>query len=136
MFYKQDSQALVEFALILPFFIFILFGIIYMGFILSDYLALNNMARSSAREASLTDSANYDHIRNTYYKQYAGNLNTNLLQLQSGDFTLSDDKQGNVVSHVHATMNIDDSNIGSAIYRIVTPDKVPEVNIYYRMYKE
>ena len=48
---KQRGQMLVEFALLLPLFLLLLFGIMYCGFMYGDYLTLNNMARSAAREA-------------------------------------------------------------------------------------
>ena len=48
---NQRGQDLVEFALLLPFFFIIFFGIKYCGFAFGDYITLNNEARSAAREA-------------------------------------------------------------------------------------
>ena len=50
----QKGQDLVEFALILPVFMVILCGIIYVGFFFGDYMTLSNIARSAAREAAVT----------------------------------------------------------------------------------
>lgn len=57
---KQRGQMLVEFALLLPLFLLLLFGIMYCGFMYGDYLTLNNMARSAAREAVITIPASGD----------------------------------------------------------------------------
>ena len=66
----QKGQSVVEFALILPFFIFFLFGIIYFGMGFADYVALNDIARGSARAASIsTDKAPYESIKDEYKKQ-------------------------------------------------------------------
>lgn len=48
---KQRGQDIVEFALLMPLFFIIFFGIMYCGFLFGDYLTLSSMARSAAREA-------------------------------------------------------------------------------------
>lgn len=63
---RQKGQAVVEFAIVLPFFLMLLFGVMYSGLLYTDYLTLTNVARSSAREASIQGSASYGDIR-TYY---------------------------------------------------------------------
>lgn len=50
---RQRGQAVVEFALVLPFFLMLLFGILLSGLLFADYMTLSNVARSSAREAAL-----------------------------------------------------------------------------------
>lgn len=57
---KERGQMLVEFALLLPLFLVLLFGIMYCGFMYGDYLTLSNMARSAAREAVITIPASGD----------------------------------------------------------------------------
>ncbi|WP_423776484.1 TadE/TadG family type IV pilus assembly protein, partial [Allisonella histaminiformans] len=42
---KQRGQTLVEFALLLPLFVLFLFGTMYVGFLFSDYMSYDNMAR-------------------------------------------------------------------------------------------
>ena len=54
---KQNGQAIVEFALVLPLFFLFFWGMIYMGLLYSDYLTLSNWARESARYASLEGAA-------------------------------------------------------------------------------
>lgn len=53
---KQRGQAVVEFALVLPFFMLLLFGLLTAGFLFADYMTLSNVARSSAREAAIGES--------------------------------------------------------------------------------
>lgn len=55
---KQKGQVIVEFALLLPLFIVLLFGIIYCGMLFYDYISLSNIARSAAREAAIVPSFN------------------------------------------------------------------------------
>ena len=50
---RQRGQSMVEFAIVIPFFLVFIMGIAYFGAAISDYIALNNMARSCAREASI-----------------------------------------------------------------------------------
>ena len=51
---KQRGQTLVEFALLLPLFVLFLLGTMYVGFLFSDYMSYDNMARMAAREAAIT----------------------------------------------------------------------------------
>ncbi len=51
---KHKGQVIVEFALILPLFLLMMFGIIYSGLLFHDYSTLGNIARASAREAAIT----------------------------------------------------------------------------------
>lgn len=50
----QKGQSIIEFALILPLFLLLVMGIFFFGAVMADYLALNSIARSSAREAAIT----------------------------------------------------------------------------------
>ena len=56
----KKAQAMVEFAVIIPLFIMLIMGIMYSGMIFADYMSFNNIARSSAHEASLSE--HYDDI--------------------------------------------------------------------------
>ncbi|MDW7660400.1 MAG: pilus assembly protein [Bacillota bacterium] len=53
LFKKDDGQAMVELALILPVLLLIIMGIIEFGFMFNNYLTLNNISREAARYASL-----------------------------------------------------------------------------------
>jgi len=50
---QESGQALVEFALVLPFFILLFFGLIEMSIIGYSYISVNNAARTGVRVASL-----------------------------------------------------------------------------------
>ncbi len=63
---RQKGQAVVEFAIVLPFFLMLVFGIFYSGFLFADYMTLSNVARSSAREAALLGANKYDEIKSSY----------------------------------------------------------------------
>ena len=62
----HKGQSVVEFALVLPLFLFIMFGVIYTGMMFHDYTTLSNIARSSAREAAVSATHDYTEIANYY----------------------------------------------------------------------
>lgn len=68
---KEDGQAMVEFALILPVFLLILCGIIDFGWLFYNQLSLNNACREGARYAVVHTAEDGDtisiinHIENT-----------------------------------------------------------------------
>lgn len=68
---KEDGQAMVEFALILPVFLLILCGIIDFGWLFYNQLSLNNACREGARYAVVNTAEDGDtlsiinHIENT-----------------------------------------------------------------------
>lgn len=49
---KQNGQGIVEFAVVLPFFMLVVMGIFYFSMAFADFLAMNNIARGAAGEAS------------------------------------------------------------------------------------
>lgn len=69
-FRREDGQAMVEFALILPIFLLILCGIIDFGWLFYNQLSLNNACREGARYAVVHTAENADtrsiinHIEN------------------------------------------------------------------------
>ena len=69
-FKREDGQAMVEFALILPIFLLILCGIIDFGWLFYNQLSLNNACREGARYAVVHTDENADtqsiinHIEN------------------------------------------------------------------------
>lgn len=68
---REDGQAMVEFALILPIFLLILCGIIDFGWLFYNQLSLNNACREGARYAVVNTAedastqAIINHIENT-----------------------------------------------------------------------
>lgn len=61
---KQKGQSIIEFALVLPLFLLLVFGLFYIGMFFADYLTLSSIARSSAREAAVIQDIN--EIQNNY----------------------------------------------------------------------
>jgi len=53
------GQSVVEFAIVLPFLMLLLMGIIFFSMVFVDYLWLSDVARSAAREASLVSTETY-----------------------------------------------------------------------------
>ncbi len=70
----QRGQAIVEFAVVLPLFLLLVFAILFVGMVMADYLTLNSIARSSAREAAMINQEEYKQykytkIRSKYEKE-------------------------------------------------------------------
>ncbi len=76
---REDGQAMVEFALILPIFLLILCGIIDFGWLFYNQLSLNNACREGARYAvvNTAEDANtqaiINHIENATTTIFANN---------------------------------------------------------------
>lgn len=67
---RQKGQAAVELALIAPLFFAICFGMIYGGMVFADYLSLNNAARETAREISLTpEQSKRDELKEDFERK-------------------------------------------------------------------
>ncbi|MBQ7480184.1 MAG: pilus assembly protein [Selenomonadaceae bacterium] len=98
---QQKGQAIVEFAFVLPFFLFLVFGIIYFGFLFKDYMTLSNVARSSAREAAL--GTDYDTVKD-YYKDST--------QLSTGVYTWSGEGDSFTIEKI---TNGEDGNVSGSV---------------------
>lgn len=60
------GQTIVEFALVLPLFLLIVFGTAYFGMAFADYSTLNNLSRDIAREAAYSSDGDYTEITDRY----------------------------------------------------------------------
>lgn len=134
----QRGQAMVEFAFILPLFIFLLFGIIYFGMAFSDYIALNNVARSSAREASIsTEREPYPNIKKEYGQK---DLPTDLYELTKFDIkdisSPSNNKEKNVQVIIEAKLSSKEDSLVQIFRNILGNDSLFDIHIQYTMYKE
>ena len=132
---KQKGQALVEFALIVPFFLLLVFGIIYSGMLFYDYSTLSNVARSAAREKAITETASNDEIIGHYFKDghFVYGLVTglyspasNALQIE-GPKTDTEHKDDIVVT---VTMKLTES---SYLMRLILPE---QYSVVYHMKKD
>lgn len=134
---RQRGQAVVEFAIVLPFFLFLVFGIIYFGFLFKDYITLSNVARSSAREAAV--GTDYDTIKD-YYKDNT-KLTTGVYTWSGEDdsFTIekiTDSEDGNVPGSVKVTIKAT-LNTNFPAYGLMKEISFPsEYEIQYSMHDE
>jgi len=129
---KSKGQSLVEFALILPLFLFLIFAIIYAGMLFHDYSALSSIARSAAREAAIVtavpSTGHYSDIE-TFYTTQTQNTLTTLYRTQKVDVehkTKNDEAYVTVRIHMVRT-------ITSYVLNVVTP---PTFDIVYFMKKD
>lgn len=94
---REDGQAMVEFALILPIFLLILCGIIDFGWLFYNQLSLNNACREGARYAVVNTAENADtiaiinHIENTTTTVFANDgIDISVVYSSPGDPTSGD----------------------------------------------
>lgn len=59
---------MVEFAFIVPLFMFIVLGMIYGGILFMDYLQYNNAARAIARDVAFTKNTDKTELEKEYFK--------------------------------------------------------------------
>ena len=122
---KQKGQAVLEFALVLPFFLMLCFGILFAGLLFSDYLTLSNLARESARAASIQGNDYYQAIQDAGKSQ---KLLTRLYSLNS--ITIEDGDN----SSVTVTLDVSRNNFpGAGFVGYMLPGNY---KIVYSMYKE
>ena len=156
----QKGQSMVEFAVIFPIFLFLIFFVTYFSMAFADYLELSNMARSSAREAALVyvdsyDSvakrertekekdvlrqSKYNDIRNKYDKK---KLISDVHQIKKYNIKY-DNKNENVIVDISAPLN-KASTVGktmNSLLNVFAKNKNDEqgafdINIKYTMYSE
>jgi Flp pilus assembly protein TadG len=60
---RERGQALIEFALVLPLFLLLLLGIVQMGTVFRDYIALTDATRVGARQAAVARSIQPESAR-------------------------------------------------------------------------
>ena len=134
---RQRGQAVVEFAIVLPFFLLLVFGIIYFGFLFKDYITLSNVARSSAREAAV--GTNYEEIKG-YYKDNT-KLTTSIYTWSGEDDSFTIEKittagNGNVPGSVKVTIKAT-LNTNFPAYGLMKEVSFPEIyEIKYSMHDE
>ncbi len=116
---KQNGQVIVEFALILPLFLLMIFGLIYSGMLFHDYSTVSNMARSAAREAAIMQGTSYDGIK-TYYIGQGQGLLTNLYETDSFDIKKGKEDNNDNEVYVNITMK---RNFSFPLIDIVLPEK-------------
>ncbi len=66
MWMKEQGQAIIEFAIIIPFFILFLVGAFVLTMLFYNWMALSTMTRDAARMASLSPSCTTEDIVSMY----------------------------------------------------------------------
>lgn len=80
---KQNGQAAIELALVLPFFLLFFMAIAYLGMFFADYLMLSNIARDSARYAAVSTATTGTAVRTQYNNDHKPSLITSLYNWNS-----------------------------------------------------
>ena len=128
---NNKGQVLVEFALVLYFFLMLVFGIIYSGMLFYDYSTLSNTARTVARERAVSGPEVTDEkILERYVKgdKFKYGLVTSLYHPDSPPITIHTTDDDDIV--VTIGMSIDNR---SALMAVVLPQRY---QIVYHMRKE
>lgn len=135
---KQRGQAVVEFALVLPLFLVFLFGVILSGMLFADYMTLSNVARGSAREASLQGESSYDTIRNNY--RASTHLLTSMYTWPAGQagMEFNKDKYESLNNSITVTirMNLNPSFPGVSFMKSISNFPPDTYTIDYTMHNE
>lgn len=136
---KQRGQVIIEFALILPLFLLMIFGLIYSGMLFYDYSTLSNVARSAAREAAVTETVtNNDptiigHYYNIQKKEFTEGLITGLYKAKNDDaFTLAIVSKTNEPDDIVVTITMS-LNVSFPLIDVVLPE---EYQIKYHMRRD
>ena len=148
----QRGQSMVEFGIVVPFFFVFIMGIAYFGAAISDYIALNNMARSCAREASLGGPSTYGKLQNEYLKK---DLTANLyewgpqayskgladIRVKPDPLAAAAGNHGNVVVNLHSEIDMSRENAATIFKRLLirwagASPKVLDLDVTYTMYSE
>jgi len=85
------GQALVEFALVLPLFLMILFGLLQFGLAFSTYLTLNEAAREGARTAAITADVTTITTKVQYAASTVSGLESPVIAYSGGTRTVGND---------------------------------------------
>lgn len=149
---RQRGQSMVEFAIVIPFFLVFIMGIAYFGAAISDYIALNNMARSCAREASIGGPSTYRQLENKYLSQdltaglyewgpqaYSKGLAGIKVKEDTSEATTGN--HGNVVVELHSKIDMSRENAATIFKRLLirwagTSPDVLNLDVTYTMYSE
>jgi Flp pilus assembly protein TadG len=139
---KQKGQSIIEFALVLPLFLLLVFGLFYIGMFFADYLTLSSIARSSAREAAIIPSDdyyknNYQKVRERYKDE---KLPMDIFDWQATStehFNIKYDKNSqNVQVIMKADFNTQGSQLGNIVSQLAGGMNLAKIDITYSMYSE
>lgn len=153
---KQKGQDIIEFALLLPVFLLLLYSVMYAGFLYGDYMTMSGIVRSAAREAAVvgettttknssgkeTTVNNFNTIKESYVKVIGNtHMTTHLytfqgMTIKSTGKNPTDDAPANSV-YVSVTMKLtDDVLFVNALKNLGVDAIVDSYVIDYYMYDE
>ena len=146
----QRGQSMVEFGIVIPFFLVFIMGIAYFGAAISDYIALNNIARSCAREASLGGPSTYRQLENKYLSQdltaglyeWGPNVPRELADINVKEIPPEKPgDHGNVVVKIYSKIDMSQENAAAIFKRLLirwagASPEVLTLNVTYTMYSE
>ena len=139
---KQKGQSIIEFALVLPLFLLLVFGLFYIGMFFADYLTLSSIARSSAREAAIISSEDYyqDNYKKVRDKYKDEKLPMDIVEWQATStehFNIKyDEDSHNVQVIMKADLNTRGSQLGNIVSQLAGGMKLAKIDITYSMYSE
>lgn len=143
---KQKGQSIIEFALVLPLFLLLVFGLFYIGMFFADYLTLSSIARSSAREAAIiVDSKEVERDYPSVKKNYENyKLPMDIYDWKpKNDFNIKNvkinekDSSTNVVVTINASLNDNGLMLVNIVNKLADiTDIDTTLNITYTMYSE
>lgn len=135
----QKSQVLVEFALVLPLFLLLIFSIIYFSMIFLDYMTLSTVARNSAREAAVANATEYANdykvIRDHYQNQSLPVDIYDWNPTATSDFKIeyqapeNQSEHGNVLVTIHADFNEDGSWLANIVNTLSDNKNTKKLNL-------
>jgi Flp pilus assembly protein TadG len=139
---KQKGQSIIEFALVLPLFLLLVFGLFYIGMFFADYLTLSSIARSSAREAAIISSDDYyqniyQKIREKYKDEKLPMDIFDWRATSTEHFNIKYDKNSqNVQVIMKADLNTQGLQLGNIVSRLAGGMNLAKIDITYSMYSE
>jgi Flp pilus assembly protein TadG len=139
---KQKGQSIIEFALVLPLFLLLVFGLFYIGMFFADYLTLSSIARSSAREAAIIPSEdyykdNYKKVRDKYKDEKLPMDIFDWRATSTEHFNIKYDKNSqNVQVIMKADFNTQGSQLGNIVSQLAGGMNLAKIDITYSMYSE
>ena len=149
---SQRGQSMLEFGIVIPFFFVFIMGIAYFGAAISDYIALNNIARSCAREASLGGPSTYRQLENKYLSQdltaglyewgpQARSRDLADIKVKPDPLSAAAGNHGNVVVKIYSKIDTSQENAATIFKRLLirwagASPEVLDLNVTYTMYSE
>ena len=138
---KQKGQSTFEFAIVLPFFLLLIFCLIYIGMAMADYLSLSSIARSSAREAAIIQvenevNSNYSDMKKKYYNYTLPMDIYTWNPRETSDFDI-EYKKHNVVVTINARLNENGFILANIVNKLAdSTNSNFDLHITYTMYSE